>query len=148
MTAKKLEVIQGDDSEEIQVNSVSKQNLIELILSNKATAQQKQELARMLEEEAKAESQNEFNAKIQKVKDLMEVESITLEDLISSLKEPAQPIFVWVDSNKVAHQVFGPMKGKPASWIAEMKVALTVEQATELAHTEAGKAWIKKIYSK
>lgn len=134
------------EAPELTADQVSKAHLIELVISNKATAQQKQELAKLLDTEAQEESKSEFAGKIEKVKQLMSQEGISLQDLIDEMKTPLQPMFLYVDKAGNKHEVTTPPRGKPAPWILEMKANVTKDNALEFALTESGKAWIAKVY--
>lgn len=123
-------------------------DLIQLVLNNKANSEQKKELSRLLDIQAQEESKNELIQKIEKVKAVMTEQKVTLQDLIDSMKEPQEPIFIYVDKAGQSHQVFGPMRGKQPTWIAEMKKELTKEKALEMALKETGKQWVEKVYSK
>lgn len=129
------------------VKAVTIEDLFKLVTTGKATAQDKMKLAELLQESAKEESQVEFKNKIEKIKAFIEKEGLTIQQVYEAVKEPVQPIFIWIDSNNVKHEKFGNEKGKPAAWIAEMKVKNTKEQALELALTQSGKDWVEKIYT-
>ena len=124
-----------------------KAKLMQLVMSNQATTEQKQELSKLLEQEAQDEKKAQIVAKIDGIKALMVKEGVSLQDLIDASRTVQEPIFVWVDSNKVSHESHGVTRGKQPAWIAEMKKTVTKEQALEMARNEQGKAWVNKIYS-
>lgn len=130
-----------------EVKDSPKAKLMQLVMSNQATAAQKQELSKLLEQEAQDEKKAEIVKKIDGIKALMVKEGVSLQDLIDASRTPQEPIFVWVDSNKVSHESFGTTRGKQPAWIAQMKETVTKEQALEMARNEQGKEWVNKIYS-
>ena len=130
-----------------EVKDSPKAKLMQLVMSNQATAAQKQELSKLLEQEAQDEKKAEIVKKIDGIKALMVKEGVSLQDLIDASRTPQEPIFVWVDSDKVSHESFGVTRGKQPAWIAKMKETVTKEQALEMARNEQGKAWVNKIYS-
>jgi hypothetical protein len=123
-----------------------KAKLMQLVMSNQATAAQKQELSKLLELEAQDEKKAEIVKKIDGIKALMVKEGVSLQDLIDASRTVQEPIFVWVDSDKVSHESHGAKRGKQPAWIAKMKETVTKEQALEMARNEQGKAWVNKIY--
>lgn len=131
-----------------EVKAPTMQDLMQLVLSNKATSEQKKELSRLLDQSAEEESKQEFQKKIDRIKVVIEEEGLTIQEVYDSMKQPQQPIFVYIDEAKVSHQVFGPMRGKQPVWIAEMKKNVTKEKALEMALSESGKQWVEKTYSK
>jgi len=131
----------------VEVKEPTMQDLMQLVLSNKANAEQKKALSRLLEQSANDESKEELQGKITRIKEAIEKEGLTLEEFINASAEPKQPIFVYIDKEKNSHEVFGPIRGKAPSWLTQMKTSLTQEQAEEFALNADGKAWVKKIYT-
>lgn len=118
-----------------------------LIASGKATPADLVRMSEMLSVSVEEHKKNAFQQKIDAVKKVMEEEGVTIAELVNAMKEPQQPIFIYVDDNGVKHEKYGTEKGKPATWIGEMKKKITKEKALELALTDSGKAWVQKIYT-
>lgn len=131
----------------VKEKEVTLEVLAGLIASGKATPADLVRMSEMLAVSVDEHKKNAFQAKVDAVKAVMEEQGITLKELNDALKEPMQPIFIWVDEHNVKHEKYGNEKGKPAAWIGEMKTKVTKAKALELALTDSGKAWVEKIYS-
>ena len=121
--------------------------LMKLVSTNKATAMQKIAFAKMLNESAQIEAQEEKQSKVQLIEDFIVKQGLTVQEFIS-LKKPVQKIEIlwqWTDENGTVHI---KNKGQKGQWSSKeiVKKNLTKEKALEIATTTEAKAFIEKLY--
>jgi len=150
-TGEVSEVVDGENNEEVTKEVVKNtEYYINLVLTKTATAQDKAELSRLLDEEANQEKENEISVKITAIKDFIVSQNMTVAEFVDAVKEPVQPILRWTDANgKVHEKATKNSQGKQQAWIAEFK-KLKYEDALAFVVNDSadGKAWVKKLFGK
>lgn len=134
---------QKETAKEVTVN-----DLIQLVLANTATAQQKKQLSEMLEAQAQKEEEDTFNQRVNEVMAFIKEKGLTLQDLVKANKPTATAYFgPWVDKEGKEHYRYDGEKGPFPKWVGDMKEELTKTKALEIAgNNEKAKAFIEKVY--
>ncbi|MBV5292423.1 MAG: hypothetical protein JZU58_08710 [Curvibacter lanceolatus] len=121
--------------------------LMKLVSTGKATAMQKIDFAKLLNDSAQVEAQAEKQSKVQLIEDFILKQGLTVKEFIS-LKKP-QPtnevLFQWTDDKGTVHTKIKGQKGKWSSKDIILK-NLTKEKALEIATTTEAKAFINNLY--
>lgn len=86
--------------------------LLSKVGSGKATATDKIKLAELLNTSAQEEAKEEFNQKIVKVKEFIEKQGLTFQEVADAIKGPPALIFQWVDDAGKEHNRYEGEKRK------------------------------------
>ncbi|WP_304349401.1 hypothetical protein [Comamonas testosteroni] len=126
---------------------LSLEELQKLVFSNKATALQKIAFAKLLNESALAEAQEEKQSKVKLIEDFIAKQGLTVQEFIT-LKKPVptvEIIWEWTEENGTKHT---KNKGQKGKWSSKdiVKKNLTKEKAMEFAKTPEGKKFVEKLY--
>ena len=120
--------------------------LLTKVGSGKATATDKIKLAELLNTSAKEEAKEEFNQKIEKVKEFIEKQGLTFQEVADAIKGPPALIFQWIDEQGKEHNRYEGERGKFPVWVEDMKKAITKEKALTYAKADKGKAFVESVY--
>jgi len=121
--------------------------LMKLVSTNKATAMQKIAFAKMLNDSALIEAQEEKQSKVQTIENFIIKQGLTVQEFISLKKPVFQNVVLWqwTDESGTVHT---KNKGQKGKWSSKdiVKKNLTKEKALEIATTTEAKSFIEKLY--
>ncbi|WP_176316834.1 hypothetical protein [Burkholderia vietnamiensis] len=120
--------------------------LLTKVGSGKATATDKIKLAELLNTSAQEEAKEEFNQKIVKVKEFIEKQGLTFQEVADAIKGPPALIFQWVDDAGKEHNRYEGEKGKFPIWVEDLKKSLTKEKALSFAKNDKGRTFVENVY--